>query len=94
MSSNLQCITETDIYRNAITIESQYPTRHVQIVLRIYKSIDEILTGFDIDCSCFAFDGKQVWATPRAVTAAITQINTIDLTRRYCQILFRLCFQE
>jgi N12 class adenine-specific DNA methylase len=34
--------------KNAITIASQYPTRHVQIVLRIYKSISEILTGFDV----------------------------------------------
>jgi len=54
----------------------------VQIVLRIYKSISEILTGFDVDCSCAAFDGKQVWASPRAVAAYMTQVNTVDLTRR------------
>ncbi|GAB7356001.1 hypothetical protein MBLNU459_g6627t2 [Dothideomycetes sp. NU459] len=29
------------------------------IVLRIYRSIAEILTGFDVDCSCVAYDGKQ-----------------------------------
>lgn len=77
-------LTETTTIRtkNAITIASQYPTRHIQIVLRIYRSISEILTGFDVDCSCAAYDGKQVYASPRAVAAYMTQINTIDLTRR------------
>ncbi|KAF4552263.1 Hypothetical protein D9617_10g072440 [Elsinoe fawcettii] len=77
-------LTETTTIRtkNAITIASQHPTRHVQIVLRIYKSISEILTGFDVDCSCAAYDGKDVYASPRALGAYMTQINTIDLTRR------------
>lgn len=77
-------LTETTTIRtkNAITIASQYPTRHVQIVLRIYRSISEILTGFDVDCSCAAYDGKQVYASPRALVGYMTQINTIDLTRR------------
>ncbi|KAI0171986.1 ankyrin [Hypoxylon sp. FL1284] len=68
--------------KNAITICSQYPTRHVQIVLRVYKSVSEILTGFDIDCSGAAYDGKQVYCTPRALASYITQINPIDLSRR------------
>lgn len=68
--------------KHAITICSQYPTRHVQIVLRIYKSISEILTGFDIDCSCAAYDGEEVYCTPRALQSYITQINHIDLSRR------------
>ncbi|KAH7126744.1 ankyrin repeat protein [Dendryphion nanum] len=77
-------LTETTTIRtkNAITIASQYPTRHVQIVLRIYKSVAEILTGFDVDCSCAAYDGKQVYAAPRAITAYMSQTNTIDLSRR------------
>ncbi|EAW09002.1 ankyrin repeat protein [Aspergillus clavatus NRRL 1] len=74
--------TSTIRTKNAITIVSQYPTRHVQIVLRIYKSIAEILTGFDVDCSCAAYDGQQVYMAPRAVGAFVTQINQVDLTRR------------
>lgn len=74
--------TTTIRTKNTITIVSQYPVRHVQIVLRIYKSITEILTGFDVDCSCGAYDGKQVWASPRAIASYMTQTNTIDLTRR------------
>ena len=74
--------TTTIRTKHAVTIASQYPTRHVQIVLRLYKSVSEILTGFDVDCSCVAYDGNQVWAAPRAVAAYITQINNIDLSRR------------
>lgn len=74
--------TTTIRTKNAITIASQYPTRHVQIVLRIYKSIAEILTGFDVDCSCVAYDGNQVYMAPRGIGAYITQVNHIDLTRR------------
>ncbi|EEP76366.1 predicted protein [Uncinocarpus reesii 1704] len=77
-------LEETTVIRtkNALTIVSKYPTRHVQIVLRLYKSVSEILTGFDVDCSCTAFDGSQVWMSPRALASFVTQANTIDLTRR------------
>jgi hypothetical protein len=68
--------------KNAITIASQYPTRHVQIVLRLYSSVSQILTGFDVDCACVAYDGNQVYASPRALVAFVTQCNAIDLTRR------------
>jgi ankyrin repeat protein len=77
-------LTETTTIRtkNAITIASQYPTRHIQIVLRVYKSVSEILTGFDVDCSCAAYDGEQVYVSPRALAAYVTQTNVIDLSRR------------
>jgi len=77
-------LTETTTIRtkNAITIASQYPTRHIQIVLRVYKSVSEILTGFDVDCSCAAYDGEQVYVSPRALAAYVTQTNVVDLSRR------------
>ena len=68
--------------KHTITIVSRYPNRHVQIVLRLYKSVSEILTGFDVNCSCVAFDGKQVYASPRAIASLITQSSEIDLNRR------------
>ncbi|KAJ5959387.1 uncharacterized protein N7479_006537 [Penicillium vulpinum] len=74
--------TTTIRTKNTITIVSQYPNRHVQIVLRIYHSVAEILTGFDVDASCAAYDGSQVYASPRAIAACITQANQVDLTRR------------
>lgn len=74
--------TTTVRTKNALTIVSQHPVRHIQVVLRMYKSISEILSGFDVDCSCAAYNGHQVYATPRALAAYMTQINTIDLSRR------------
>jgi ankyrin repeat protein len=74
--------TTTVRTKHAITIVSQYPTRHIQIVLRLYKSVSEILTGFDVDCSCVAYNGEQVYAAPRAIGALMTQINHVDLSRR------------
>jgi hypothetical protein len=47
--------TTTIRTKNAITIASKYPTRHVQIVLRLYDSISQIITGFDVDCACAAY---------------------------------------
>ena len=35
----------------AVTLVSQYPFRHVQIVTRLYNSPAEVLMGFDVD-SC------------------------------------------
>lgn len=77
-------LTETTTIRtkNAITIASHYPTRHIQIVLRIYRSITEMLLGFDVDCSCIVYDGKQIYASPRSLAACMTQCNTLDLTYR------------
>lgn len=54
----------------------------LQIVLRVYKSIGEILTGFDIDAAGGAYDGSQVYVTPRALASFVTQINHVDLSRR------------
>ncbi|KAL6857594.1 hypothetical protein ACO1O0_005035 [Amphichorda felina] len=68
---------------HAITFVSpKWPYRHVQIILRLYKSISEVLTGFDVDCACVAFDGEQVYTNPRAVAAIATRTNLIDLSRR------------
>ncbi|KAK6542483.1 hypothetical protein TWF694_006436 [Orbilia ellipsospora] len=76
--------------KNTITIVSQYPNRHIQIVLRLYSSISEILTGFDVNCACVAYNGHQVYASPRAVVSWMLQCNDIDLTRRSPSYEFRL----
>ena len=38
--------------------------------------------GFDVDCCAVGFDGKNVWASPRAHHALTYQLNTVDMTRR------------
>ena len=43
---------------HAITFVPPWPRPQVQIILRCYQSISEILLGFDLDAACFAYDGK------------------------------------
>ncbi|KAK6523146.1 hypothetical protein TWF694_006041 [Orbilia ellipsospora] len=76
--------------KNTITIVSEYPHRHIQIVLRLYTSVSEILTGFDVSCACAAFNGKQVYANPRAIVSWMLQCNDVDLSRRSPSYEFRL----
>ncbi|KAJ3033317.1 hypothetical protein HDV00_006507 [Rhizophlyctis rosea] len=78
------CPFESTVFRtaHAVTIVSQYPYRHVQIVLRLYKSPAEILMGFDVDCCGVGFDGTQAWATRRAHIAIVSQANSVDMSRR------------
>ncbi|PYH55938.1 uncharacterized protein BO96DRAFT_395048 [Aspergillus niger CBS 101883] len=72
-----------DNEENTVTfIAPRWPFRHIQVVLRLYRSVTKILTGFDIDCACVAFDGRHVYTTPRGATAISTRTNTIDLARR------------
>lgn len=44
----------------AITFVSEFPYRKVQIVLRLYKTLAEVLHGFDVDACSVGFDGHTV----------------------------------
>ena len=68
--------------QHAVTIISKFPYRHIQIILRLYKSPAEILMGFDVDACAIGFDGEDVYMTPRAHHAITKKMNTVDMTRR------------
>ncbi|KAF8453305.1 hypothetical protein BGX38DRAFT_1259120, partial [Terfezia claveryi] len=78
---NLMSQTITVRTKNCVTITSQYPNRHVQIVLRLYKSISQILTGFDVNCSCVAYNGTSVFASPRAHRGFEVYCDFLDRSR-------------
>ena len=50
----------------------------IQIILRLYDSPTEVLFGFDCDCCCCAFDGREVWATSRCLYALKNGINVLN----------------
>jgi hypothetical protein len=50
----------------------------IQIVLRLYDSVTEVLFGFDCDCCCCAFDGRSVWASDRLLHALRTGVNVLN----------------
>eukprot|EP01132_Coremiostelium_polycephalum_P008583 gene8583-10561_t len=60
---------------NQLIISRHYPHRHIQINFEHYVSIEEILTGIDIDASCFAFDGKSVWTLERGILSMNSRVN-------------------
>lgn len=61
----------------------------------MYDSIGDILTNFDLDSACVAFDGEkvypavlysclaawQVYALPRAIRALTFRVNVVDCTK-------------
>ena len=81
-SINLRlCIYKYVISDYAITIYCKYQKK-IQIILRLYRNVSEILAGFDIDCCCVATNGKTVWATPRSQYAINYRCNTVDINKR------------
>ncbi|QKF93504.1 ankyrin repeat domain-containing protein [Fadolivirus algeromassiliense] len=74
----------------AISIVSQYPYRHIQIVLRLFKSPAEVLHSFDVDSCSVGFDGRNVWCTRRAHYAITNKRNIIDMSRRSLAYEYRL----
>jgi hypothetical protein len=53
-------------------------TETIQVVLRLYASVAEVLVGFDCDtCSC-AYDGREVLLTPRCHRALERMVNILN----------------
>ncbi|MDE2095822.1 MAG: hypothetical protein KGL39_01095 [Patescibacteria group bacterium] len=68
--------------KQAVTFVLPWPYRRIQIILRLYHSIEHVLAGFDIDCCAVGFDGTRVVALPRAIRAIRTRSNIVDQTRQ------------
>ena len=66
----------------AVTIIGEYPFRHIQIILKVYKSPAEVLLGFDVDSCCVGYDGTSVWTAKRARRALNKGYNLVNMTRR------------
>ncbi|CAM9142851.1 unnamed protein product [Pylaiella littoralis] len=65
-----------------VTLVSEFPYRKIQIVLRLYKTLSEVLHGFDVDACSIGFDGHTVWATNRAARSICKRYNVVDISRR------------
>jgi hypothetical protein len=77
-------LSRGDVIRTAraVTILNSYPYRHVQVILRMYKSPAEVLLGFDIDSCTVGFDGRDVWCMPRFKRALTKRYNLVNISRR------------
>lgn len=84
LRKNIPSSKEIGILRtkNAITFLLPWPYKSIQIICRLYHSIEQVLLGFDIDCCCVAYDGKKVITIPRGIRALKTKSNIVDVTRQ------------
>lgn len=62
----------------------------VQIILRLYKTVSEVLHGFDVDCCALGFDENNIWASKRAIYSLFNGYNTVNFDRLSPSYEFRL----
>ncbi|KAF8307466.1 hypothetical protein DL93DRAFT_131186 [Clavulina sp. PMI_390] len=79
--SNLPPNTPSAVVRNSrtITFFAKYPIKRVQIVMKLVKNPREVLLNFDLDVASMGWDGKELWALPRAVRALETGYNVFTM---------------
>jgi hypothetical protein len=54
----------------------------VQIILRLYDTLAHVLVGFDVDCCCVCYDGKNISVSDRGFYALKHRVNVANLKRR------------
>lgn len=62
-----------------------------QLILRVYSCPSEIVHGFDVGCCGVLFDGKDVWATERALYCINNKVNWLEPDRASPSYIYRLC---
>jgi hypothetical protein len=62
----------------------------IQIILRLYNSMAQILSGFDLDSSAIGFDGQHVYCMPRFVRMLQRGYNLADPDRQSTTYIYRL----
>lgn len=65
---------------------------NVQVILRLYNSIIQVISGFDIDSCCIAYDGKNLYCMSRFIRSIVHKYNIADPERQsvnYPQRLFK-----
>ncbi|KAF8328782.1 uncharacterized protein EI90DRAFT_3125526 [Cantharellus anzutake] len=79
--SNLPKDADSRVARNSrtITLFGPYPTRRIQIVLKLVRDPKEILLNFDLDICSMGWDGKELYLLPRAARALQTGYNVFTM---------------
>ena len=68
--------------REAADPVNHHCLRRVQVVLRLYKSVAEVLLGFDLDCCTFGYAAGKLWCLPRGRRAVNARANLVDPSRQ------------
>ena len=67
---------------HTLTFCASPPRRHIQIVLRLNESPEQIIEEFDVDVCSVYYDGKDVYGIDRSIRAFSTRVNVVDLSYR------------
>jgi hypothetical protein len=70
------------VYSNGNTITLFVNNVKIQLILRLYNTVSEILHGFDLGSSAVGFDGANVYFTSLSKFSFENMVNIIDCTRR------------
>jgi hypothetical protein len=62
----------------------------VQVILRQHQSIEDLLDSFDIDASCFAYNGKSIVSNCRGLRAVQCGYNIVSVQRQSPSYVHRL----
>ena len=54
----------------------------IQIIMRLYDTLAHVLVGFDVDCCCICYTGKEILTTERGLYALKYRVNVANLKRR------------
>lgn len=73
--------------KNAITISK---SQDIQIILRLYKTVSEVLHGFDVDASCMGYHKNKFYITERAQVALKYGVNRVNFNRLSPSYEYRL----
>eukprot|EP00300_Choanocystis_sp_HF-7_P040144 c656_g1_i1.p1 GENE.c656_g1_i1~~c656_g1_i1.p1 ORF type:complete len:687 (-),score=157.40 c656_g1_i1:69-2129(-) len=63
---------------NAISVWAPFPNRPVQILVVMYRTMEEVLAFFDLDCVSVGYDGVNVYCLPRFLRAVNTGYNFVE----------------
>jgi len=87
--SSLSHLVDTDkcisISSNSITHVMKHKNKNIRIqyILRLYRSLSEIVHGFDLDCVGIIYDGNKLWCTNRTWYSLQMKMNYFDPKREH-----------
>ncbi len=82
--------TNTIVVYNGNTLTIHINNYKIQVILRLYNTMSEILHGFDLGSSAVGFDGSKVYFTTLSKYCYNNMINIYDGTRRSTTYEYRL----
>lgn len=62
---------------------SEYPTKRIQIVLKLVKHPREVLLNFDLDPCAVGYDGNDVYMLPRAARALESEFHSFSAIAKF-----------